>query len=138
MIDLLHEVSHFWVEYFGLIVIQNSLFIIVILLLLIYFPKISARIKYLVCIIGVIKLLIPPFVPYQLSPFYDGREDSTWITGNEMLVDIEQIFAQTVQILNIQGVWQKLLKWLSGHRRCVNQHRHLSLKKVNCLKGLNI
>ena len=67
MIEFVQQASKFWLEYFSLIVIQNSLFLILVLILLINFRKIPAQIKYFICMIAALKLLIPPFIPYKTS-----------------------------------------------------------------------
>ena len=63
MIDFLNYYANIWAEIFGLAVIQNTIFICVIFLILYIFNNLSAQTKYILTLIGVCKLLLPPFLP---------------------------------------------------------------------------
>lgn len=65
--ETFYETSRLWVGNFSLIVLQDSLFLIIIFALLFFFRNTSARIKYTISLIGIIKLIIPPFIPYTIS-----------------------------------------------------------------------
>ncbi len=66
MINLLNSFAEVWMEYFGYAILQNTLFLAVIFLALYYLREKSARVQYAVAALGLIKLLIPPFMPFTI------------------------------------------------------------------------
>ncbi|GEM_PF-755803 len=70
MIDLINEIGSRWTEFFGLMVLQNTIFLGLAFLVLLLLKNASARAKYTIALIGLIKLLLPPFLPgnfWQIS-----------------------------------------------------------------------
>ena len=65
MIDFLNHWGPVWSSYFGLVIIQNTLFVGLILLVLHAVRNSRAHVKYAVALVGMLKLLVPPFL--QLS-----------------------------------------------------------------------
>ena len=63
MIETLNIYGDFWIDYFGLAVLQNTFFLGIIFFTLNLLRHASAFMKYTICIVGLIKLLMPPFVP---------------------------------------------------------------------------
>ena len=63
MIDFINLLGNGWMTYFGWAVIQNTLFLGLLFLALYLLRNTSARLKYAVTLIGLIKLLLPPFLP---------------------------------------------------------------------------
>jgi len=63
MIEQLNILSAQWWNYFIPLLIQNTLFLAVIYSLLIYLKKTSAQTRYSIAMLGLIKLLIPAFIP---------------------------------------------------------------------------
>jgi len=63
MIEQLNILSAQWWNYFIPLLIQNTLFLAVIYGLLVYLKKISAQTRYSIALLGLIKLLIPAFIP---------------------------------------------------------------------------
>ncbi len=63
MIDFINLLGSGWITYFGWTVIQNTLFLGLLFFALYLLRNTSARLKYTVTLIGLIKLLLPPFLP---------------------------------------------------------------------------
>ena len=67
MIDFLNRYGQLWAEYFGLAIVQNTLFLVMIFIILYRLRNASAHVRYVVCLIALFKLLLPPFIPAHLS-----------------------------------------------------------------------
>ncbi len=67
MISLLNSTADFWFQYFGLKVIQDTIFLTLIFLALSFLKNASAQAKYMLCLLGLLKSLLPPFVPFQVG-----------------------------------------------------------------------
>ncbi len=67
MIDAINAWAGGWTQYFGFAVIQNTLFLAVIFLLLRFKRDLPANVKHLICLVGLIKLVTPPFIPAALQ-----------------------------------------------------------------------
>lgn len=63
MIESLNEYGRIWATYFAWAVVQNTLFLVLVFLVLYWLRNASARVKYAVAAVGLVKLLLPPFVP---------------------------------------------------------------------------
>lgn len=63
MISIINTVADAWLDYFSYAVVQNTIFLGFIFLVLYLLRKASARFKCAVAIFGIIKLLVPPFLP---------------------------------------------------------------------------
>jgi beta-lactamase regulating signal transducer with metallopeptidase domain/biopolymer transport protein ExbD len=83
MIDLLNQWGREWAGYFGLVLVQNTLFLGMILLTLKLMRNVPARLKYAVGLIGLAKLLLPPLLP---APFLAPQTISA---GTASLVYLE-------------------------------------------------
>lgn len=59
----LNEIGNDWLEYFGFLVLQNTFFLGILTLILYIIKNASARVKHFVTTIGLLKLLIPAFIP---------------------------------------------------------------------------
>ena len=57
------ELGNNWLEYFGFLVLQNTLFLGILTLILFIIKNASARVKHFVTIFGLLKLLSPAFIP---------------------------------------------------------------------------
>ncbi|MFH1942456.1 MAG: M56 family metallopeptidase [bacterium] len=105
MIDLLNHWSRLWAEYFGLVVAQNTIFLGLIFLLLTYLKNAPARTKYIISTLGLIKLLLPPFLP---ASFLGARlplfmpEFTTTVTISPLPIMSEGFTAPKTQ-LNLLG-----------------------------------
>ncbi len=67
MIIHINYLAENWMAYFAYAVLQNTLFLAVIFLLLYLLREKHAGIKYSVAALGMIKLLIPPFLPLTIT-----------------------------------------------------------------------
>jgi len=63
MIEQLNRIAAAWAETFAPMVVQNTVFLLLVLALLYLLRKAPARIRYIVGMIGMAKLLLPPFLP---------------------------------------------------------------------------
>jgi beta-lactamase regulating signal transducer with metallopeptidase domain len=69
MIETLNSYGRVWAEYFVWAVVQNTLFLGLVFLVLYWLRNASARVKYAIAAVGLVKLLLPPFVPsHMLTP----------------------------------------------------------------------
>ncbi len=66
MIEAAGEYGRQWADYFGPLVLQNTVFLGFVFLALYLTRNASARIKYAIGTIGIFKLLVPPFIPSGL------------------------------------------------------------------------
>jgi len=66
MITYFNSFAENWMAYFGTAILQNTLFLGVIFLVLYLLRDRNARIRYAVAALGLIKLLVPPFVPLTI------------------------------------------------------------------------
>lgn len=62
MIEFINQYGQIWAEFFGLVVLQNTLFLGIIFLVLYLLKDANARTKYIISMIGIVKLLLPPFL----------------------------------------------------------------------------
>jgi beta-lactamase regulating signal transducer with metallopeptidase domain len=63
MIEALNVYGRVWAEYFAWAVAQNTVFLGLVFLVLYLLRNASARVKYAVAAVGLVKVLLPPFVP---------------------------------------------------------------------------
>jgi biopolymer transport protein ExbD len=63
MMETLNHFGALWARYFGLAVIQNTIFLALVLLVLYRLRNAKAGIRYVVGCVGLAKLLLPPFLP---------------------------------------------------------------------------
>lgn len=66
MIDQINYFGDAWWNYFIPLVIQNTLFLAIIYGALLYLKKMPARGRYSIALLGLVKLLIPAFIPLSL------------------------------------------------------------------------
>jgi beta-lactamase regulating signal transducer with metallopeptidase domain len=62
MMTSVYRLAQHWLEFFSWMVVQNTLFLLVLFLLLHFLRRAPARLRYVVAFIGLIKLIIPPFI----------------------------------------------------------------------------
>jgi len=63
MIQMLNSAGAGWGEFIFLAVVQNTAFLAVVLLVLRLLRNAPARVRYLVALAGLVKLVLPPFLP---------------------------------------------------------------------------
>ncbi len=60
--ELLADLAGRWINYFFPVFIQNTIFLLIVLLLLAHTGSLPARYRYIIALAGCIKLLLPPFL----------------------------------------------------------------------------
>ena len=79
MIEFINQYGQIWAEYFGLAILQNTLFLGVLFFVLHWLQDANAVTKYIIAMIGIVKLLLPPFLPAsflsKLFSFSNGLID---------------------------------------------------------------
>jgi beta-lactamase regulating signal transducer with metallopeptidase domain len=113
MIEFLNHEGRLWAEYFGMAVVQNTLFLALIFILLHYMKKRSARIKYIICMVGIFKLLLPPFIPLVLisyTPLPQVNSDISPIITLGPIPGSPEIISPSPVRLNLLGLFFVL--WL--------------------------
>jgi len=63
MIELFNDYGRLWAEFFVPALVQNTVFLVLVFLALRIFRNASASVKYAIAAVGLVKLLLPPFVP---------------------------------------------------------------------------
>lgn len=81
MIEWLNQSGHAWAEFFGIAVLQNTLFLGIVFLILSWLRNANARTRHAIAMIGIIKLLLPPFMPASLV--------SRWLALPTETIDIQ-------------------------------------------------
>ncbi len=76
MIDSINMLGTAWANYFGALVVQNTVFLLAVLLVLALAQNAPARIKYLFALIGLCKLALPPLFPASFFDFFLGEAAS--------------------------------------------------------------
>jgi len=86
MIEWLNHTGEIWLSYFGLALIQNTIFMGIIFLLLYWLRQASAQIKYWIGVIGLLKLILPPFLPesYVMIFFQNNTFQSGLVSVGEI------------------------------------------------------
>ncbi|MBN1480765.1 TonB family protein [candidate division KSB1 bacterium] len=108
MIATVNTSAGAWLDYFSYAVLQNTIFLTVIFLVLYLLRSANARLKYGVSILGIIKLLIPPFLPgsFGSSPTPLG---SALIDTNITLLPAEPAEPKLILASVIFLVWSSIL-----------------------------
>jgi TonB family protein len=76
MIDLINTWGISWWKYFFPLVIQNTIFLVVVYWAIIYLKKVSAQVRYSIALLGLIKLSIPAFLPISWISLSNIAENS--------------------------------------------------------------
>ena len=92
MIEFLNQCGIIWIEYFGLAVLQNTIFLCFVFFALSLLRNAPARIKYAITMIGLIKLFFPPIIPLSfLTKLLSNSFFSNDIITNDLLIEIKPI-----------------------------------------------
>ena len=108
MIEFLNHWGRLWAEYFGMAVVQNTLFLGLIFIILRYMNRRSARIKYIICMVGIFKLLLPPFIPLVLisyTPFPEVNSDISPVITLSPIPGSPEIISSSPVRLNLLGLF---------------------------------
>ena len=117
MIEWLNQAGEIWLSYFGLALIQNTVFVGIIFLLLYWLRQASAQIKYWIGVIGLLKLILPPFLPesYVMIFFQNNTFQSGLVSVGEITPVLGMSVASTGRL---DAAGALLLVWmitLSGY-----------------------
>ncbi|MFC1724191.1 M56 family metallopeptidase [candidate division KSB1 bacterium] len=136
-ITFLNNISQIWVNYFVLMFIQSSLFLIIILGILFLFRRSNAKLLYAISIIGLLKLFVPPV--FILNSGFDPAFklsgllglDSFYQSNAELVGNFPDmmIIQQNPQLTFFSFV---LLIWITGILIyiLINIIKYVQLKKV--------
>lgn len=108
MITQINAFAQSWFSYFGLLTIQNTLFLCVIFLAFYFLKNASASLRYSIALLGMVKLLLPAFIPYfsAASP------------ASASLLSVDYPISQGVSAVNntvhLSFLGIILLLWLAG------------------------
>jgi len=67
MMELINYYGSIWAKYFSVIIIQNTIFLALIFLALHLLRNSSAKVRYNIALLGLIKLIIPPIIPVSFG-----------------------------------------------------------------------
>lgn len=111
MIAFMNEWGKTWTTYMGLSVVQDSIFLGFLFLVLYLLRNASAKIKYNVALIGLLKLCLPPLLPASFLQWPGGSES---VIIGPILLQAVVATPETTNgpIFNIHALM--LLFWLSA------------------------
>jgi TonB family protein len=154
MLQVINSFAEHWMEYLGTAILQNTIFLSVIFLVLYLLREKHAGIKYAVAALGLIKLLVPPFVPITVreslfsAPLIgsistgdisvEAVADTVSTTPITFLGVLFLIWAVTVILMFGSSLLSTLrLKW---HLRDASFVKHVEIdgKAVDIYSSLNI
>ena len=74
MITLLNDAGASWADWFGPVIVQNTIFLLLVFGALHLLRSASARVRAAVAAVGVVKLAVPPFLTWSLPAAESGAE----------------------------------------------------------------
>ena len=63
MIGILNHFGRVWFEFFAFAAVQNTIFLLIVFAALYMARHASAQVRYAISLVGILKLLLPPFLP---------------------------------------------------------------------------
>ncbi len=111
MIELLEQFGQIWAENFGIKILQDTFFLGIIFFTLFWLKNANARTKYIIAMIGIVKLLLPPFLPISLLSKYFNFSN----TMIDVQIGTPMISASTNQVeptLNLSLIGLCFVTWL--------------------------
>ena len=119
MSNFIANTSALWMDYFSQLVIQNTLFLCLVLFLLHYSSSIPARFRYLICAAALVKLILPLFIPLRLlsaqpvSNFIAAYPKKVFSSEPDVLTKLPGV--DTIS-LSMSFNWTEILfiLWISG------------------------
>ncbi len=84
MIDFVNYLGLNWAKYYFLASFQNSVFLVLIFLMMYFLKNNKARIRYSIALVGLIKFLVPPFIPL---PFFNQSNPSLNKIGSIFIIE---------------------------------------------------
>jgi len=109
MIDFINRLGSGWMTYFGWAVIQNTFFLGLLFFALYLLQNTSARLKYAVTLIGLIKLLLPPFLPATFLSL--PVSDTNSASAATVIQPVSEIVSSKAWFLEIRYTGWLLIIW---------------------------
>ena len=91
MIEFFNSLAETWTVPLGLLIAQNTLYLLIVLLLLFLLKNTDARIKYLIALTGIFKLLLPGFIPISFSFLNSAPATALPISTNAITIVSSEI-----------------------------------------------
>ena len=91
MIEVLNEIGRTWAQFIVPALVQNTVFLALVFLALHWFRNASASVKYAIAAVGLVKLLLPPFVPTSL--FVPAAADPMAFPASNLLFSFSNLTA---------------------------------------------
>ena len=116
MIEIINQFGEAWFKYFGLSLVQNTLFLAALFVMLYLLRNAAAQIRYAIGLVGLAKLVLPPFIPVQMPAPSAGSAGAlpgaiTDLTAFSFQSGAEPALASAPS-LNLTGLL--LLLWIGG------------------------
>lgn len=97
MTEILNQLGQSWLEYFALAVVQNTVFLLLVFLALYLARNASAQLRYVISLVGILKLLLPPFLPAEFLGQQTGILTVPAVAGTFLAGTSASSFAMTQQ-----------------------------------------
>ena len=78
MTSIVNDYAGHWLAYFGPAVVQNTLFLAVLFLCLALLRKAPAQLRYNLALVGLAKLLLPPFIPAAMNNWFSSSSGGAY------------------------------------------------------------
>lgn len=131
MIPWINDIARIWAEYFLPVLIQNTAFLCLIWGVLQLFRKISPRIKFLICLLAIVKLLLPPFLTLPVrsaQPFLFSAAELN--PGSISLPFSSGVTNGTESLTTPDPAALLFLFWLTG-TLCFLLHAAITTRRLN-------
>jgi len=121
MIEALNDAGRLWAEYFVPALVQNTLFLALVFLALYWFRNASAGVRYAIAAVGLVKLVLPPFVSTGLMVPVGGEQvafpaSNLLFSFTNLSTGAEAVPPDTPAGLNVLGVlfvvWAIIALWI--------------------------
>lgn len=113
MIELINQIVANWSNFFIVSIVQNTLFLSIVMIILFFLKNKNAQVSYLIALVGLIKLIVPPFLPASLYNLFKINYINT--PPDEMLansiISVNSGFSQTA---TLSPLFILFIIWLTG------------------------
>ncbi|MBN1561814.1 TonB family protein [candidate division KSB1 bacterium] len=137
MNTVINSIADFWLRYFSYAVVQNTILLSLILIALYVLRNERAHIKHALSIIGVIKLLVPPFLP---ASFAGAKTPiaSVMINPDISILPAQQIAPRLSYISIFFLTWCMMLLFYLASAAAATVRLRWSVRNASFLKKLTI
>jgi beta-lactamase regulating signal transducer with metallopeptidase domain len=121
MIEVLNDAGRLWAEYFVPALVQNTLFLALVFGALYWFRNASAGVRYAIAAVGLVKLVLPPFVSTGLIVPAGGEQvafpaSTLLFSFTNLSAGAEAVPPDTPAGLSVLGVlfivWAIIAMWI--------------------------